>query len=311
MPARRRPSSRSNGAPKRLNCRPVMPAAFFAPWSRPCGTASWTRKFKSCPLEPATHPPSRLMAPTVRVWIGFAAMCLGMTMAILDIQIVASSFTTIQTSLHVAADRLSWIQTGYLMAEVIAIPLTGWLTRALSLRGMFASATIGFTLASVACAACTSLPPFIALRVVQGFCGGMLIPGVFTSVFVMMPEKHRIAATALAGTLAVIAPTIGPAVGGYLTEHYTWHWIFLINLIPGIAVAALVATFVRLGEPDPSEWRRIDYVAIGLAAIFLATLELLLKEAPKHDWQGALVYVSLAVCAVTGIWAIWRSLYSP
>jgi DHA2 family multidrug resistance protein len=247
----------------------------------------------------------------VRIWIGFAAMCLGMSLAVLDIQIVASSFTTIQASFHVTPDQLSWIQTGYLMAEVIAIPLTGWLTRALSLRWMFAAATIGFTLASVACAACTSLSPFIALRVVQGFCGGMLIPGVFTSVFVMMPERHRIAATALAGTLAVIAPTIGPAVGGYLTEYYTWHWIFLINFVPGLAVAGLVVAFVRLGEPDPSEWRRIDYLAIALAATFLATLELVLKEAPKYDWQGTFVYLCVLVCVVTGTAAIWRSLFSP
>src|ERR1700743_2217570 len=167
------------------------------------------------------------------------------------------------------------------MAEGLAPPLTGWPTRALSLRVMFAAATFGFTLASVACALCTMLPPFIALRVLQGFCGGMLIPGVFTSVFVMMPEKHRIAATALAGTLAVIAPTIGPAVGGYLTEHYTWHWIFLINLVPGIMVTALVSRFVALGKCDLSEFRRIDYLIIAVAAIFLATLELVLKEAPK------------------------------
>lgn len=251
------------------------------------------------------------MPSIVRTWIGFIAMCLGMSLAVLDIQIVASSFTTIQDYFHVTPDQLSWIQTGYLMAEVIAIPLTGWLTRALSLRWMFALATFGFTLASVACALCTELPPFIALRVVQGFCGGMLIPGVFTSVFVMMPEKHRIAATALAGTLAVIAPTIGPAVGGYLTEHYTWHWIFLINIIPGLVVAGSVAAFVRLGAPDPSEWRRIDYRAIILAAIFLATLELILKEAPKYAWQGLYVYLGIALCAVTGFGAIWRSLYKP
>jgi len=250
------------------------------------------------------------MSSTVRLWIGFTAMCLGMSLAVLDIQIVASSFTTIQHYFHVTPDQLSWIQTGYLMAEVIAIPLTGWLTRALSLRWMFAAATLGFTLASLACALCESLPPFIAVRVVQGFCGGMLIPGVFTSVFSMMPEKHRVPATALAGTLAVIAPTIGPAIGGYLTEHYTWHMIFLINLVPGVIVASLVANFVRLGKPDASEFRRIDYRAVALAAVFLATLELVLKEAPKHDWQGLLVYGALAVCAVTGMGAIWRSLYS-
>ena len=250
------------------------------------------------------------MPSTVRIWIGFTAMCLGMSLAVLDIQIVASSFTTIQKSFHVSPEQLSWIQTGYLMAEVIAIPLTGWLTRALTLRWMFAAATLGFTLASLGCALCDSLTPFIAIRIVQGFCGGMLIPGVFTSVFSMMPEKHRVAATALAGTLAVMAPTIGPAIGGYLTEHYSWHWVFLINLVPGMIVAGLVARFVRLGEPDLSEFRRIDYRAIGLAAVFLATLELVLKEAPKHDWQGLFVYGFIGVCAVTGTAALWRSLYS-
>ena len=268
---------------------------------------------KVCTLGRATHPPrfSLRMSSTVRIWIGFTAMCVGMSMAVLDIQIVASSFTTIQEYFHVTADQLSWIQTAYLMAEVIAIPLTGWLTRAVSLRWMFAAATLGFTIASLACALCDTLPLLIGLRVVQGFCGGMLIPGVFTSVFSMMPERHRVPATALAGTLAVIAPTIGPAIGGYLTEHYTWHWIFLINLVPGTIVSGLVAGFVRLGAPDLKEFRRIDYRAIGLAAVFLATLELVLKEAPKHDWQGLFVYACIGLCAVTGTGAIWRSLYKP
>jgi MFS transporter, DHA2 family, multidrug resistance protein len=250
------------------------------------------------------------MQSIVRTWIGFIAMCLGMSLAVLDIQIVASSFTTIQASFHVTPERLSWIQTAYLMAEVIAIPLTGWLTRALSLRWMFSAATLGFTLASLGCALCTALPPLIVLRIVQGFCGGMLIPGVFTSVFVMMPERHRVAATAFAGTLAVIAPTIGPAIGGYLTEYYSWHWIFLVNLGPGLIVSLMVAMFVRLGEPNLSELKRIDYLAVILAAISLATLELLLKEAPKYDWWGTFVGSCALVCAVTGTGAIWRSLRS-
>jgi DHA2 family multidrug resistance protein len=248
------------------------------------------------------------MPSIVRTWIGFAAMSLGMCMAVLDIQIVASSFTNIQHSLNTTSDQLSWIQTAYLMAEVIAIPLTGWLTRALSLRWMFAAATLGFTLASIGCALCTSLPPFITLRILQGFCGGMLIPGVFTSIFVMMPEKHRVAATALAGTLAVVAPTIGPYIGGYLTDHYSWHWIFLINAVPGVLITGLVLNFVRQGTPDLSELRRIDYFAIALTAIFLATLELALKEAPAHQWHGAYVYTLIVVCIASGIGAIWRGL---
>ena len=113
-------------------------------------------------------------------------------MAILDIQIVASSLTNMGSALAIPIYRLTWIQTGYLMAEVIAIPLTGLLTRALTLRWMFVLATLGFTLASLGCALSTDITAMIAIRVLQGFCGGMLIPPVFTSVFIMLPEKHRV-----------------------------------------------------------------------------------------------------------------------
>ena len=125
------------------------------------------------------------------LWLGFLAMCLGLFMAVLDIQVVASALTTIGAALHVPPAKLGWIQTGYLVAEVIAIPLTGLLTRALSLRGMFVAAVLGFTLASLGCALAPSIGVLIGLRVIQGFCGGMLIPAVFTSIFVMMPESGR------------------------------------------------------------------------------------------------------------------------
>jgi MFS transporter, DHA2 family, multidrug resistance protein len=244
----------------------------------------------------------------VRLWAGFLAMCLGLFMAVLDVQVVASALTAIGGSLSIAPERLGWIQTGYLMAEVIAIPLTGVLTRALTLRGMFAAATAGFTLASLACALAANLPALVALRVIQGFCGGMLIPAVFTSVFVMMPENRRVLATTLAGVFAVVAPTVGPFVGGFLTQHLSWHWIFLVNLAPGIAVCVLVALCVRVGEADRNALRRIDYGTLVLASIFLATLQLLLSEAPERDWRGAHVFVVAAVAVITGAGAVWRGL---
>jgi DHA2 family multidrug resistance protein len=248
------------------------------------------------------------MSEPVKIWIGFAAMCIGMFMAILDIQVVASSLTNIQAALHVPADKLSWIQTGYLIAEVIAIPLTGWLTRALSLRWLFSGATIGFTLASLACAACSSIEPLIAIRIVQGFCGGMLIPSVFTSIFSMIPEKHRVLATVIAGTFACIAPTIGPAVGGFLTEAFSWHWIFLINIAPGLIVTALAIGFIRLGRANLSLLAHIDYISIVLAAIFLGSLELLLKDGPANDWKGAHVATLAVVCVSSGVLGLWQTL---
>jgi MFS transporter, DHA2 family, multidrug resistance protein len=248
------------------------------------------------------------MTQATRIWIGFVFMCIGMFMAVLDISVVGSSLTAMEHALGIPLDQLSWIQTAYLTAEVIAIPLTGWLTRAVSLRRMFVGATAGFTLASFACALCSSGAPLIAFRVIQGFCGGMLIPAVFTSVFSILPEKHRTAATAIAGAVAMVAPTIGPTVGGWLTETYSWHWIFLINVIPGIVVCTVTAIFLDRGHAEWKLLTAIDYDTIALSVIFLGTLETLLKEGPEHHWNGALVYGLGAGCAASGAAAIFQSL---
>ncbi|HEY8948186.1 MAG TPA: DHA2 family efflux MFS transporter permease subunit [Rhizomicrobium sp.] len=251
------------------------------------------------------------MTSTSRTWIGYVAMCFGMFMAILDIQVVASSLTNIQTALDIPDNKISWIQTAYLMAEVIAIPLTGMLTRALSLRWMFVAATAGFTLASIGCALCTGADPLIALRVVQGFCGGMLIPAVFTSVFTILPKKHEIVATAMAGVVAMVAPTVGPYVGGWLTQTYSWHWIFLINVVPGIIVCIASGIFLPAATPNVGYLRKIDYATVILAAIFLGTLELLLKEAPPHHWSGLYIYSLFTICAVTGALALYFCFSRP
>ena len=137
-------------------------------------------------------------------------MAVGMFMAILDIQIVASSLPEIQAGLGIPLDRLSWVQTAYLMAEIVAIPLTGWLTRMLSTRGAFVACIGGFTAASLACAASTSFWTLIPARVVQGFCGGALIPLVFSAIFLMFERPARTRATLVAGLLAMLAPTLGP-----------------------------------------------------------------------------------------------------
>ena len=244
-----------------------------------------------------------------KLWLGFLAMCVGVFMAVLDIQVVASALTTIGAALNIAPEKLGWVQTGYLMAEVIAIPLTGLLTRALSLRWMFVMAILGFTLASLGCAFSSTIVMLIVLRAVQGFFGGMLIPAVFTSIFVVMPANRHILATTLAGLFAVIAPTIGPFVGGYLTTNYSWHWIFLVNVGPGLLVAVLVATCIRFGEADLHVLKKIDYGTFVLAAIFLGTLELLLSEAPGRDWHGRFVFSTAILCAISGATGLWRTLH--
>ena len=183
-------------------------------------------------------PPDHTSAWT---WIGFATMCLGMFLAILDIQIVATSMPTIQTALRIPRDQMSWIQTAYLIAEVIAIPLTGFLTRMLGMRWLFVVSITAFSLASLGCALSGGFTALIAWRIVQGFAGGTLIPAVFAAVFILFPERRQDIATTLAGVLAVLAPTVGPVVGGWITQTFSWQWLFLVNVAPGLACAGVVA----------------------------------------------------------------------
>jgi DHA2 family multidrug resistance protein len=225
----------------------------------------------------------------IRVWIGFAMMCVGMFMAILDVQVVATSLPAMQAALDIAPDQMSWIQTAYLIAEVIAIALTGFLTRLLSMRRLFVTATLIFTIASLGCAASNGFGSLIAWRVVQGFAGGTLIPAVFSAVFILFPVRRQGIATTLAGVLAVLAPTVGPVVGGWITETYSWHWLFLINILPGAVAATVAGRLLPKIAACPEEARTLDWPSLSLMAIALAALEIALKEAPQRGWTSGLV----------------------
>ena len=248
---------------------------------------------------------------TAGTWIGFIAMAFGMFMAILDIQIVASSLPDIQAGLAIPTRLTSWIQTAYLMAEIVAIPLTGFLSRCLSSRGLFVAAVGGFTAASLGCALSHGFASLIAFRVIQGFCGGAIIPCVFAAVFLLFPSRLHDRATMIAGVLAMLAPTLGPTLGGWITETLTWHWLFLVNLPPGIIVGTLVGGLIAIDRPDWRRLREIDYAALALLASFLATLELVLKQAPSYGWSSAHTLAMLALCAGAGGLAVRRCLTRP
>src|SRR6516165_4017594 len=258
---------------------------------------------------------AKLPAPAgmvgIKTWIGFFAMAFGMFLAILDTQIVASSLPEIQTGLDIPLDQLSWVQTAYLMAEIVAIPLTGWLTRLMSTRGAFFVCICGFTAASLACAASTGFWSLIPARVVQGFCGGALIPLVFSAVFLMFQWPARERAILWAGLLAMLAPTLGPSVGGFITDRFSGHWLFLINVPPGLVVALLVAWAVDVDRPDRRAFGSVDLLALPLLAVFLASLQLLLKEAPERGWTSAGMLLLAALCAACGGGVIRRSLREP
>jgi DHA2 family multidrug resistance protein len=235
-------------------------------------------------------------------------MCVGMFMAILDVQVVATSLPTIQDALDIPRDQMSWVQTAYLIAEVIAIPLTGFLTRLLTMRWLFVVTITIFTIASIGCASSESFHALLAWRVLQGFSGGTLIPGVFSAVFLLFPMRQQAIATTIAGVLAVLAPTVGPIVGGWITATYSWHWLFLINVVPGILSAIGAAVFLPREKPAPGELRSFDIVSMGYMALALAALEIALKEAPERGWLSPLICGLLAVSVLSGTAFVRRSL---
>ena len=241
-------------------------------------------------------------------WVGFSAMTLGMFMAVLDIQIVVTSLPEISEALSIAPDRMSWVQTAYLIAEVIAIPLTGLLTRVLSLRWLFVGALCLFTVASAACAASGGFETLIVARVVQGFAGGVLIPSVFSAVFLLFPFRQQGVATTLAGVMAVLAPTVGPLVGGWITQTWSWHWLFLVNVLPGIVAAGVAARFLPREAGEYTHARTIDMAGLVLMAVALAALEIGLKDAPKHGWASLRVLGLLALSLVAGFAFVRRTL---
>jgi len=252
--------------------------------------------------------PGRAVSVMARTWIGFAAMCIGMFMAILDVQVVATSLPTIQEALAIRPDQMSWVQTAYLIAEVIAIPLTGFLTRMLSMRWLFVIGISIFTVASAGCAASDSFAALVSWRVLQGFSGGTLIPAVFCAVFLLFPVQREGLATTLAGVLAVLAPTIGPIVGGWITATYSWHWLFLINVMPGVISAVVAAALLPRAPMCLREARTLNVLSLALMATSLAALEIALKEAPQNGWTSVLVAGLLALSLASLVGFVRRTL---
>jgi MFS transporter, DHA2 family, multidrug resistance protein len=246
------------------------------------------------------------MASSRRSWLGFTTMCLGVFMAILDIQIVASALPRIATSLHARLDELSWVQTAYLITEVLAIALSGRLARALSTRVLFAGASLGFVLTSLACGISHNYETLIVWRTLQGFFGGTMIPTVFAAGYKMFPRTLHARAILIAGGVAMLAPSVGPFLGGYVAEKLTWNWLFFINIPIGLAVAAIVAAVVDVDRADRRAWRSLDVVAFAALSIGLAALQIVLKIGPEDHWVAVRDYALLFVTVASGALFIRR-----
>ena len=242
----------------------------------------------------------------------FIFMVFGMFMAILDIQIVSASLSEIQAGLSASSEEITWVQTAYLIAEVIMIPLSGFLSRAFSTRTVFVASAAGFTLMSFFCAQASSINEMIFWRALQGFIGGGMISTVFAAAFTIFPRSKQPIVAPIIGLVATLAPTIGPTVGGYLTDLFSWHWLFLVNIIPGIVVSAATWLLIDFDKPDYSLLKRFDWTGLAAMAGFLGAMEYALEEGPSKDWfQSDLVAYAVVISVVSGVVFFWRAFTAP
>src|SRR5690348_17367550 len=208
---------------------------------------------------------------STKTWIAVVGATLGAFMAVLNIQIVNASLANIQGAIGAGIDDGGWISTSYLIAEIVVIPLSGWLAQVFSVRIYLLTNAFLFLVFSAACALAQDLPQMIALRAVQGFSGGVLIPMAFTLIITLLPKAKQPIGLALFAISATFAPAIGPTIGGYLTENFGWEYIFYVNLVPGAIMIAML------------------YVSLDAKPMKLALLA-------QGDWPGIITMASSPRC---------------
>jgi len=283
------PLRRARIARRAVVAAPPKPAALPAP----------------TPNAAATQAP----LPTLRDWLGVLAMVVGLFMAIMDVQIVTSSLTQIQGGLSASPDEISWVQTSYLIADVVMVPLSGTLSRLLSTRVLFVTAALGFTGASALCATATSLGQMIVYRAMQGFSGGAMMPLVFPVIYTKFRMPQLATVMVLISLILNLSSTLGPTIGGFLTDTWSWHWLFLVNLAPGILVAVTVWLLIDIDKPELSLLRHFDLTGLVLMALFLGCLQYALQEGPRWDWlSDNTILVAVIVSSIASAFFFWRVL---
>lgn len=240
-------------------------------------------------------------AVPLRHWVALLGAMLGAFMAVLDIQITNASLKEILGSLGATLDEGSWISTSYLVAEIVVIPLTGWLTGVFTARRYLLANASLFLAFSMACAWAWNLESMILFRALQGFTGGVLIPTAFQLVLKLLPPSRRAVGFALFGMTATFAPAIGPTVGGWLTDNYGWPSIFYLNLVPGALLLAAVAWGLEREKPAPGGLRGGDWWGILTMAMGLGSLIVFLEEGNRKDWFNSNLITSLAMISTLSL----------
>src|SRR5437660_3531856 len=254
--------------------------------------------------RPQPVPAARTVS--AKTWLAVVGATLGAFMAVLNIQIVNASLADIQGAIGAGIDDGGWISTSYLIAEIVVIPLSGWLAQVFSIRiYLLANASL-FMVFSAACALAQNLPQMIALRAVQGFSGGVLIPMAFTLIITLLPKAKQPIGLAMFAISATFAPAIGPTIGGYLTENWGWQYIFYVNLAPGALMVGMLYFSLDAKPMNLSLLREGDWPGIITMAIGLSALQTVLEEGNKDDWFGSPFIVKLSIVAAVALSAfLW------
>ena len=240
-------------------------------------------------------------ATSAKTWLAVIGATLGAFMAVLNIQIVNASLADIQGGIGAGIDDGGWISTSYLIAEIVVIPLSGWLAQVFSVRIYLLTNAFLFLVFSAACALAQDLPQMIVLRAIQGFTGGVLIPLAFTLIITLLPKAKQPIGMALFAISATFAPAIGPTIGGYLTENFGWQYIFYVNVAPGAVMIGMLYFSLEASPMKLSLLREGDWPGIVSMAIGLAALQTLLEEGNKDDWFGSPFIVRFAIIAAIAL----------
>src|SRR5499425_1428596 len=238
--------------------------------------------------------------PTYNPWLIAVVVALAAFMEVLDSSIANVALPYMAGSLAASNDQSTWVLTSYLVSNAIVLPMSGWLAGALGRKRFFMICLAIFTVSSLLCGVAPSLGFLLFFRVLQGAGGGGLQPMAQAILADTFPPQQRGLAFALYGITAVLAPTIGPTLGGWITFNYSWRWIFYINLPVGILAVLLVSRFVE----DPPYLRhsrtagvRLDYIGLAFLAIGIGTLQVVLDKGQEDDWFGSRFILTLSVIA--------------
>jgi len=246
--------------------------------------------------------PQHFSAPTVVVKhknLLTVALMLGTIMQVLDTTIANVALPHMAASLGAAQNEITWVLTSYIVAAAIATPLTGWMSDRIGQKRLFILSVIGFTVASALCGIATSLDEMVLFRLLQGLCGAMIAPLAQTVILNINPKERLGQAMAIYGMGIMVAPIIGPTLGGWLTESFDWRWVFLINLPVGAATVAMLALYM----PETGiKLRRFDFFGFGMLALGVGGLQLLLDRGADNDWfNSAETWIELSVM-ISGFW---------